>query len=104
VQLSEVVVTLLATTEYLRKAVANIAANYIEKPYCSTLFIAEHGKENGAYPIGEIEVLFAKELYDLCFQRLHKALEKTEKFERFPSYIKLLILQRKLITATSAVN
>jgi hypothetical protein len=47
VQLSEVVVTPLAPTEYLRQAVANIAANYNEDAYSSTLYIAERGTENG---------------------------------------------------------
>lgn len=47
VQLSEVVVTPLAPTEYLRQAVANIAANYNEDAYSSTFYIAERGTENG---------------------------------------------------------
>jgi hypothetical protein len=49
VQLSEVVVSPLAPTEYLRQAVANIAANYNEDAYYSTLYIAERGTENGIY-------------------------------------------------------
>jgi len=52
----------------------------------------------------EIELLFVKELYDLCFQRLHRALHLAEKFEKFPLHMELLAWHRKLIAATASVN
>jgi tetratricopeptide (TPR) repeat protein len=52
----------------------------------------------------EIEILFAKELFDLCFLRLEKALSLTERFEKFPLQVELLTWHRKLIAATSTVN
>ncbi len=47
VQLSKVVVTPLAPTEYLRQAISNIVSNYNEKAYYATLYSAERGTENG---------------------------------------------------------
>ncbi len=52
----------------------------------------------------EIEILFVKELYDLCFQRLDKALVLAERFEKFSLHVELLTWHRKLIVASSTVN
>lgn len=53
--------------------------------------------------IREIEILYAKELYDLCLQRLDKALQLARTYERFPLHLELLQWKRKLVTATSTV-
>lgn len=48
----------------------------------------------------EVEILFRKDLYDLCARRLKKALRLAETIETFPLHLELLAWNRKLLMAT----